>query len=121
MNVINMRLTESQLRRIVRRLIQERTGLAVSGSPEITAHGDSPEMEAIRAALGDNEYMPEEVRHLVYSLRLERPEHIMIRDNVIHGGLGDVHIDLAGARSAGTTLYNIADALEHLGARRTAS
>lgn len=108
-----MRLTESKLRRIIRRAILERMG-----APAAMSYEGTPELQLLRDSFDDQALMPEDVRHLAFRLRYGRAEAIEITDNVIHAGHPPVVIDTGTARAAGTTTLAILDMLEALGARR---
>ena len=108
-----MRLTESGLRRIIRRAILERMGSQAAVSYEGT-----PELQLLRDAFDDPALMPEDVRHLTFRIGYDRGETIEIVDSVIHAGHPPVVVDTGTARIAGTTTLAILDMLEALGARR---
>lgn len=108
-----MRLTESKLRRIIRRAILERMG-----SPAGVSYEGTSELQLLRDAFDDQALRPEDVRHLTYRIGYGRGETIEIVDNVIHAGHPPVVVDTGAARIAGTTTLAILDMLEALGARR---
>lgn len=104
-----MRVTEGNIRSLIRRILSERIGLPLDGSPE---------MELLRSSFSDPGLKPEDVRHLAYKQNFGRVESVEIIDSVVHAYHPPVRIDSAAARAAGTSLPALVDALAALGASR---
>lgn len=105
----SMRLTESKLRRIIRRAIMERMG---------SSYAMGPELELLQQMFEDPGYTADDIRHLTYRVSLGRKESIEVQDNVIHAGHPPVVIDNALARASGTSIVAFLEMLEAHGARR---